>query len=91
MKIPNYSSRNMAIHDAKDLAEALKTPGTESTFQVGNSQLKSVMELAKIFDAETQIPNRDALPIPPAPLMKKVTKLPRVKDQMAPTPGVDQD
>ena len=39
MKIPNYSSRDMAIHSAADLAKALQTPRPESHFQVGDSQL----------------------------------------------------
>ena len=46
-------------------------------------------ELSKIFDAETKIPNRDALPTPPNPLTQKRTKLPRVKDQTSPPPKFD--
>ena len=64
MKITNYSSRYMAIYAASDLAKALKTPRPESPFQVGDTQLKAIRELAKIFDEETKIPNRDALPTP---------------------------
>ena len=65
MKMPNYSKRDMAIHAAEDLAKALQTPRTESHFLVGESQLKVIRELANIFDAETKILNRDALPTPP--------------------------
>ena len=57
MILPNYSSRNMAIHYAVDLEKALRTPWTESAFQVGDSQLKAIKELANISDAETKIPN----------------------------------
>ena len=67
MKMPNYSSRYMAIHAAADLEKALKTPRLESTFQVGDSQLKTIRELANIFDAENQIQNRDALNTAPIP------------------------
>ena len=81
----------MAIHAAADLAKALQTPRLESPFQVGDSQLGAINELANIFDAETKIPNRDALPTPPNLLMKKNNKLPRVEDQTAPPPGVDPD
>ena len=69
IKIPDYSSRDMAIHAAAELAKALQTPRLESPFHSGESQLKSIMKLAKILDAETKIPNRDALPTPSAPLM----------------------
>ena len=55
----------MAIHAAVDILKALQTPKPESPFQVGDSQLKSIRELANIFDAETKTPNRDALPGPP--------------------------
>ena len=65
MKMPNYSTRDIAIHDAADLAKALQTPRPESPFQVGDSQLKAIRELSQIFDAETKIPNRDTLPPPP--------------------------
>ena len=44
-----------------------------------------------MFDADTKIPNRDALPTPPDLLMKKRTKLPGVKDQTDPPPRVDTD
>ena len=64
MKTPNYSSRDMAIHASVDLEKALQTPRTESTFKVGDSQLKKVRELANMFDADTKISNRDALPTP---------------------------
>ena len=49
MKIPNYSSRYMAIHAAADLSKSLQTPRPGSTFQVGGSQLKAIRELAEIF------------------------------------------
>ena len=65
MKIPNYNSRYMSIHSAADLEKALQIPSPESYFQVGDSQLKAIRGLANIFDAETKIPNRDALPTPP--------------------------
>ena len=42
MKMPNYSTRDIAIHDAADLAKALQTPRPESPFQVGNAQLKAI-------------------------------------------------
>ena len=90
MKMPNYSTRDMAIHAAADLAKSLQTPRPESTFQVGDAQLKSIRELSQIFDAESKISNRDALP-PPDSLMKKRTRLPRVEDQTAPPPRVDTD
>ena len=56
------------------------------TLEVSSSSL-----LAKIFDAETKIPNRDALPNPPSSIIKKSTKLPRAEDQTAPPPRVDPD
>ena len=87
----NYSTRSMAIHAVADLAKALQTPRPESHFQVGDAQLKSIRKLSQIFYAETKIPNRDALPTPPELLMKKMAKLPRVKDQTAPPPRVDPD
>ena len=87
----NYSTRNIAIHAASDLAKALQTPRPESPFQVGYSQLKAIRELSHIFYAETKIPNRDALPTPPDSLMKKRTRLPRVEDYKAPPPKVDTD
>ena len=49
------------------------------------------MKLDGIFDAETKIPNRDALPTPLDSLMNKRTKIPRVKYQTAPPPRVDPD
>ena len=61
----------------------------ESHFQVGESQPKAIRELANIFDAETQIPNRDALPAPKSPLIKKSSKLPRVEDQTDQPPRMD--
>ena len=65
MKMPNYSTRYMAIHATADLAKSLQTPRPESPFQVGDAQLKAIRELSQIFDADTKIPNRDALPPPP--------------------------
>ena len=64
MKIPNYSTRDMAIHAAADMAKALQTTRPESTFQVEDAQLKAIRELSHIFDAETKIPNRY---VPPPP------------------------
>ena len=64
MKIPNYSSRYMAIHSAAILAKYLQTPRPELHYQVGDYQLKSIRELDNIFYAETKTPNRDALPPP---------------------------
>ena len=60
--MPNYSTRDMAIHAAADLAKALQKPMPESPFQVEDDQLKAIRELSQIFDAEIKIPNRDALP-----------------------------
>ena len=65
MKIPNYITRDMAIHAAVDLSKALQTPRLESPFQVGDAQLKAIRESPQIFDAETKIPNRDSFPPPP--------------------------
>ena len=76
--MPNYSTRYMTIHAATDLAKSLQTPRPKSHFQVGYAQLKVIRELAKIFDAEPKIPNRDAMPTPADSIMKKRTKLPRV-------------
>ena len=76
--MPNYSSIDIAIYSATDLAKDLQTPRPESPFQVGDAQLKARRELAKIFDVETEIPKRDALPTPADSLMKKRTKLPRL-------------
>ena len=91
MKMPNYSTRDMAIYSAADTAKALQKTRPESPFQMGDYQLKAIRELTHIFDAETKIPNRDAFTIPPDSLTKKRTKLPRVKDQTAPPPRVDTD
>ena len=71
MKIPNYNSRDMATHAAPDLEKALQTPRPESPFQLGDTQIKEIRELANIFDAETKIPNRDAIPTPPILANKK--------------------
>ena len=64
MKITSYSSIDMAIHADVDLEKALQTPRPESPFRVGDSQLKVIRELAKIFDAGAIIPNRYALTTP---------------------------
>ena len=58
---------------------------------MGDAQLKAIRKLSQIFDAETKIPDRDALPTPPDSLMKKRTKLPRVEDHTDPPPRVDPD
>ena len=55
----------MAIRDAADTAKALQTLRPESPFQVGDAKLKTIRGLANIFDAETEMPNRDTQPIPP--------------------------
>ena len=73
------------------MEKALQTPRSESPFKVGYSQLKSIRELDNIFDSETKIANRDALPATPAPLMNKSARLPRVEDHTAPSPKVDPD
>ena len=91
LKITNYSLRYMAINDAADLAMVLQTLMTESFFQVGDYQLKAISLLAKIFDAKTQIPNRDVLPTAPSLLIKKISKLPRMEYQTAPSLRVDPD
>ena len=44
MKMPNYSTIDMAIHAAADLAKALQTPGPKLPFQVGGVQLKAIRE-----------------------------------------------
>ena len=64
MKMPNYSTRDMAIHADTDLAKSLQIPRPESPFQVGDAQLKVIREFYHIFDAETKIPNRDSLSPP---------------------------
>ena len=71
MKIPNYSTRDMAIHAAEYLAKALQTPRPESHFRVRDVQLKAIRELIHIFDAETKIWNRDAFPTPPPRLFNE--------------------
>ena len=91
MKITNYSTRDMAIHAAVDIAKSLQTPMPESTFQVRDAQIKEIRELSQIFDAETKIPNMDALSTPPDLLMKKRTKLSRVEYQIDPPPRVYPD
>ena len=42
MKMPNYSTRDMAIHAATYLEKSLQTPRPESPFQVGDAQLKAI-------------------------------------------------
>ena len=81
----------MADHTAADLSKSLQTSSLESPFQVGESQLKAIRKLETNIYAETKIPNKDALPTPPSPLMKKSSKLPRVEDQTAPPPREDLD
>ena len=56
---------------------------------MGEYQLKAIRELANIFDAETKIPNRDALLTPTDLLTKNRDKLPRVEDHTTPPPRVD--
>ena len=56
-----------------------------------DAQLKAIRQLSQIFDAETKIPDRDALPTPPDLLMKKRTKITRVEDQTSPTTRVYTD
>ena len=87
--MPNDSTRDMSLHAAADLARDLQTPRPESPFQVGEAQLKAIRGLAQIFNAETKVPNRDALSTPADSLMKKSTKLPRVEYHTAPPPRVD--
>ena len=79
----------MSTHTAADLAKSLQTPRPESPFKVGEDQIKETRELAKIFYAETKIPNMDALTTHPNSLMNKRTKLPMAEDQTAPPPRVD--
>ena len=62
MKITKFSSIDIAIHGDSDLSMDLQTPLSESLFQLGNSKLKSIRQLAKTFDAAILIPNRDVLP-----------------------------
>ena len=64
MKMPNYSTRDIALHAAADIAKALQTTRPQSPFQVGDAQLKAIRELSHICDARTKIPNRDAFPTP---------------------------
>ena len=42
MKMPNFSSRYMDINSSVYLEKALQTPHLESTFKVGDSQLKAI-------------------------------------------------
>ena len=51
MKIPNFSSIDMAIHDAADMEKSFQTPRPESPLQVGESQIKATRELDKNIDA----------------------------------------
>ena len=91
IKIPNYSSRDMAIHNDADLSKALQTLSIEPLFQVGYCQLKAIRELKNIFDAENKTPNRYTLPTPLASLTKKRSKIPSMEDQIPPPPRVDPD
>ena len=59
MKIPNYSTRDMAIHAAADLSKALQTPRPESPFHVGCAQLKAIRELSQIFDVNRYLGDSD--------------------------------
>ena len=79
----------MSIHDAEDLAEALQISRPELPFQVGNSQLKSLRELTKNFDAENQTPKKDALSTLPYLIIDHIYKLPRVEYQTFSPPKVD--
>ena len=65
------------------MEKAFQTPHPESPFQVGDYRLKSIREFKKTFDAEIQLSNRDALTTPPAPILKNISKHPRVKDHTA--------
>ena len=47
MKMPSFSSRDMAIHTVAYMEKALQTPQLESPFQVGESQLKAMRVLDK--------------------------------------------
>ena len=91
MKIPNYISRDVAIHAAADPAKALQTPRPGSPFQVRDSHLKAIRELANIFNVETKIRNRDALPTPQDPLIKRSTKLTSVEYYTAQHQRVDSE
>ena len=42
MKMPKYSTRDMAIHAAADLSKALQTTRPESHFEVGDAKLKAI-------------------------------------------------
>ena len=59
---------------------------TRINFLSGSLLTQSNKGIIKYFYAKNKIPNRDAMPTPPAPLMKKRSKLPRVENQMAPPP-----
>ena len=67
----------------------MQAPIPESPFQLRDTQLIAKRELANIFDAETKIPNRDALLTPTDLLTKNRDKLPRVEDQIVPPRRVD--
>ena len=47
--------------------------------------------MLSFFNAETKIPNRDAMPTPLPPLINNSTKILRVEDQTAPLPRVDPE
>ena len=77
--MPNYSTRDMAIHAAVDLAKALQKPRPESPFQVGDAQLKAIRELSQIFVQRLKSQTGMHCPPPPDSRMNKRTKLPRVE------------
>ena len=58
---------------------------------MGDAHVKAIKELAHIFDAETKIPNKYALPAPPELITRKSAKIPRLEDQTAQPPRVDPD
>ena len=64
------------------MTKALQTPHPESSFEVVKSQLKKISSLA-IFVATIQPQNMDALWDTPNTL-KKISKIPKVKDQTSP-------
>ena len=91
MKIINYSTIDMAIHAATNLAKALQTPRQESPFQVWDAQLKVIRRLTHMLMQRLKSQTGMHYPPPPDLLTKKRTKIPRVEDQTAPPPRVDPD
>ena len=51
MEMLNFSSGDITICAAADLAKALQTPRPKSPFQLGDYKLKEIMELDKKIDA----------------------------------------